>query len=63
MILFGADYWEQMPTAGGTYPAKAKPAWQLLRVLAREKGFEELVSVTSDPDMVLKAIRDFHPPM
>ncbi|MEZ5324184.1 MAG: hypothetical protein R3F19_03880 [Verrucomicrobiales bacterium] len=62
MILFGADFWEQMPAPDGTYPNLAKPAWQLLRVLARQKGFEELITLTSDPDIVLKAIRSFRPP-
>ena len=62
MVLFGADFWEQMPAADGSYPDRAKPAWQLLRVLARQKGFEELITLTSDPEVALKAIRDFRPP-
>lgn len=62
MVLFGADFWEQMPSSDGNYPPLAKPAWQLLRVLARQKGFEELITLTSDPDIALKSIRNFRPP-
>ena len=62
MVLYGANYWEQMPEEGGAYPDRAKPAWQLLRVLARQKGFEELLTLTSDPNVALDAIRRFRPP-
>jgi predicted Rossmann-fold nucleotide-binding protein len=59
MILFDEGYWNPAPDAAGKYPGKTKPAWPLLRKLAEEKGFAELVAVTSDPAEVLRRIRGF----
>ncbi len=56
MILFGADYWN--PSEPG---AMSKPAWPLLQQLAREKRFEHLITLTSDPADVLAAIERFDP--
>ena len=61
MILFGSNYWEQMPDKTGTYPIKAKDAFGLLRVLAREKGFEDLILSTDDEAEVVAKIETFIP--
>ncbi len=61
MILFDEAYWNPAPDADGRYPARTKPAWPLLRKLAEEKGFADLVAVTSDPTEVLRRITAFQP--
>lgn len=61
MILFGTHYWEQMPDGKGVYLPKSKDAWNLLRVLAREKGFEHLIASTDDTDEILRRIEGFVP--
>lgn len=50
MILFGTDYWN-----GAASTSKAKPVEALLRVLATEKHFANLVHSTDDPG-VIKAV-------
>lgn len=45
-----------MPDGKGVYLPKSKDAWNLLRVLAREKGFEHLIASTDDTDEVLRRI-------
>lgn len=62
MILFGEEYWNPSPDAEGNYPGRSKPAWPLLRKLAQEKGFLNLVAVTSDPEEVVARITAFAPP-
>ena len=44
MILFGTDYWNGNPST-----LKAKPVEKLLRTLAMEKDFAQLVHSTNDP--------------
>lgn len=62
MILFGSHYWEQMPDGKGNYLPKSKDAWNLLRVLAREKGFESLILSTDSTREVVQFITAFTPP-
>lgn len=50
-----------MPDGKGVYLPKSKDAWNLLRVLAREKGFEHLIASTDDTDEVLRRIEGFIP--
>jgi len=61
MILFGTQYWEQMPDGKGVYLPKSKDAWNLLRVLAREKNFEHLIASTDDTAKILSMIEGFVP--
>jgi hypothetical protein len=66
MILLGRAAWDPAPSEMSddkTSPYYAnKPAWPLLAKIARMKGFEKLVTLTDDPDVVLRAIRDFRAP-
>jgi predicted Rossmann-fold nucleotide-binding protein len=66
MILFGKDYWQpkalRLEDDYPVYPEKAYPAWPLLQGLAQKKNFTDLITLTSDTDVVLAAIRQFKAP-
>jgi predicted Rossmann-fold nucleotide-binding protein len=66
MILFSKDYWNPKPlnlTDGyPVYPEKVYPAWPLLQGLAQKKNFTSLLTLTSDTDEVLAAIKAFPDP-
>lgn len=57
MVLFDAGYWNpgESPVDG------AKPVWPLLSALAREKGIEHLLTLTSSADEARRCILDFRP--
>jgi len=61
MVLFGEEYWNPKPDENGEYPGKSKPAWPLLKKLAQEKGFADLVSVTSSPAEAVARLLTFRP--
>lgn len=61
MVLFDEAYWNPSLDANGEYPPNAKPAWPLLRQLARKKNFEDLTLTTSDAGRVLDFIDQFQP--
>lgn len=60
MVLFGAEFWNPI----GRHPvAGAKPVWPLLQALAREKGIEHLLTLTSSADEAKQRIVEFTPPI
>lgn len=59
MILFGEEYWNPTPDAEGNYPGKTKPLWPLLDKLSKDGRFNDLIHLTSDPQVVLEKIRAF----
>jgi predicted Rossmann-fold nucleotide-binding protein len=65
MILLGSDYWDLLPDrkkADGSFIPKSKPAWQLLRTLARLGKFEDLIHLTDDRSIAFKVIDAFRIP-
>jgi predicted Rossmann-fold nucleotide-binding protein len=62
MILFGSEFWNPTPDAQGEYPGRSKPAWPLLRKLARDGRFEPMIVLTSDPEVVLDQVTKFRAP-
>jgi hypothetical protein len=62
MVLLGSNFWDLTPDSSGNFRAKSKPAWQLLRHLARVGGFEHLVTLTDDPEVALQAFDGFRVP-
>jgi predicted Rossmann-fold nucleotide-binding protein len=51
MVLLGKRYWTE-----------ARPAWPLLRELARGRAYEELLAIEDDVDAVVRFIEE-HPPL
>ncbi len=62
MILFGSDYWNPDPGQLADPGSACKPAWPLLRQLAREKGFPHLLTLTSSVEEAKAKILEFRPP-
>jgi len=62
MVLLGSNFWDLVPDSSGNFRSKSKPAWQLLRHLARVGGFEHLITLTDDPDVALRAFDSFRVP-
>lgn len=66
MILFDEAYWNPAPASiidgYPVYPAKALPAWPLLQGIAGKGNFSSLITLTSDPAVVRKAIHAFPSP-
>ena len=66
MVLFGKDYWQpkaiRLENGIPVYPEKSYPAWPLLEGIAQKKNFLDLLTLTSDADVVLNAIRRFKAP-
>lgn len=61
MILFGTEYWNPGESSPAPNPDKRKPAYPLLRKLAKEKGFEDYLLLTDSLEEVL-AFLEAHPP-
>ena len=63
MILLGADYWNPVLGDEPQDPLsdKRKSVYPLLRKLAAEKGFEDLVFATDDLEAAVQFVRE-HPP-
>jgi predicted Rossmann-fold nucleotide-binding protein len=58
MVLFDVDYWNP-----GEPPEKgSKPVWPLLSALAKEKGIENLLTLTSSAEEARRRILNFRPP-
>lgn len=62
MVLLGRQFWEMMPDEKGAFLPRSKPAWPLLRHLARVGGFESLICLTDDPDEALEVFDRFRVP-
>lgn len=62
MILLDETYWNPSLDANGDYPGKAKPAWPLLEKLSKDGRFQDLITLTSDPDVVMEKIIAFRSP-